>query len=61
MLDTPEVEILDDITIIAIHVCILANEDKRLRNKVISLVKVQWNRKGAGKAFWGLQRGYVLR
>ena len=56
VLDMPEVEILDDITIIVIPVCILAKEDKRLRNKVISLVKVQWNRKGAEEVSWDAMR-----
>ena len=55
MSDTPEVEILDDMTF-TIHVCILAKEDKRFRNKVISLVKVQWNQKGAEKVSWGTMR-----
>ncbi|XP_020243405.1 uncharacterized protein LOC109821642 [Asparagus officinalis] len=56
VLDTLEVEILDDMTIITIPVCILAKEDKRLRIKVISLVKVQWNQKGAEEVSWGTMR-----
>ncbi|XP_020242901.1 uncharacterized protein LOC109821119 [Asparagus officinalis] len=34
------------------EVRILAKKDKRLRNKVIHLVKVQWNRKEADEASW---------
>ena len=43
LIDSPEVEIQDDLTIVEISVCILARENKKLRNKVIPLVKVQWN------------------
>lgn len=32
--------------------CILAKETKQLRNKVIPLVKVQWNRQGVEEASW---------
>ena len=40
VLDTPEIELQEDLTTIEIPVCILVREDKRLRNKVIPLVKV---------------------
>ena len=44
--------------------CILAKEDKRLRNKVIPLVKLQWNRRGSEEASWeheeDMQRDYPL-
>ena len=40
VLDAPEIELQEDLTIIEIPVCILVREEKRLRNKAISLVKV---------------------
>ncbi|XP_020253936.1 uncharacterized protein LOC109831002 [Asparagus officinalis] len=52
VLDASEVEIYYDLTNIETPVRILAREDKRLRNKVIPLVKVQWNRKRAKEASW---------
>ncbi|ONK60367.1 uncharacterized protein A4U43_C08F17550 [Asparagus officinalis] len=52
VLDVPEIELRDDLTTIEIPVSILAREDKRLRNKVIPLVKVQWNRSGVEEASW---------
>ncbi|XP_020258844.1 uncharacterized protein LOC109835273 [Asparagus officinalis] len=55
VLDTLEVEIHDDLTTIEAPVRILAREEKRLRNKVIPLVKVQWNWKGAEEASWELE------
>ncbi|XP_020271043.1 uncharacterized protein LOC109846230 [Asparagus officinalis] len=41
VIDTPEVEIQTDLSTIELPICILAREDKRLRNKVIPLMKVQ--------------------
>ncbi|XP_020249247.1 uncharacterized protein LOC109826636 [Asparagus officinalis] len=41
VIDAPELEIQADLTTIEIPVCILAREDKKLRNKVIPLVKVK--------------------
>ncbi|XP_020243209.1 uncharacterized protein LOC109821435 [Asparagus officinalis] len=38
--DAPEVELHDDLTMIEIPICILAKKDKKLRNKVISLVNI---------------------
>ena len=52
MLDAPEIELRDDLSTIEIPVAILTREDKRLRNKVIPLVKVQWNRSGLEEASW---------
>ena len=52
VLDAPEIKIQENLTTIEIPVCILAREDKRLRNKVIPLVKVQWNRSGVEEASW---------
>ena len=43
VIDAPEIDIQDDFTTVEISVCILARENKKLRNKVIPLVKVQWN------------------
>ena len=36
--------------------CILAKEDKKLRNKIIPLVKVQWSRRGVEEASWGREK-----
>ncbi|XP_020262728.1 uncharacterized protein LOC109838713 [Asparagus officinalis] len=52
VLDAPKIEIQEELTTIEIHVCILAKEDKKLRNKVIPLIKVQWNRRGAEETSW---------
>ena len=52
MIDTSEIEIQTDLSTIKVPVCILAREDKRLRNKVIPLVKFQLNWKGAEEASW---------
>ena len=52
VLVAPETELQEDLTTIEIPVCILAREDKRLRNKVIPLVKVQWNRGGIEEISW---------
>ena len=52
VLDAPEIELQEDLTTIEILVCILAREDKRLRNKVIPLVKVQWNWGGIEEISW---------
>ena len=43
VLDAPEIELQEDLTTVEIPVRVLAREDKGLRNKVIPLVKVQWN------------------
>ena len=52
VIDSPEIEIQDDLTTVEVPVCILARENKKLRNKVIPLVKVQWNRQGAEEISW---------
>ena len=51
-MDAPKIELQEDLTTIEILICILAREDKRLRNKVIPLVKVQWNRRGVEEISW---------
>ena len=51
-MDAPEIELQEDLTTVEIPVRILAREDKRLRNKVILLVKVQWNRGGIEEISW---------
>ena len=50
--DVSDVEIQADISTMEHPVCILAREEKKLRNKVIPLVKVQWSRRGAEEASW---------
>ena len=52
VIKSPEIEIQDDLTVIEVPVCILARENKKLRNKVIPLVKVQWNRQGTEEISW---------
>ncbi|XP_020249222.1 uncharacterized protein LOC109826609 [Asparagus officinalis] len=52
VLDVPAIELQVNLTTIEIPVHILTKEDRKLRNKVIPLVKVQWNRKGAKEASW---------
>ncbi|XP_020245140.1 uncharacterized protein LOC109823266 [Asparagus officinalis] len=52
VVDVLDLELQMDLTRVEIPVHILAREDKKLRNKVIPLVKVQWNRKGAQEATW---------
>ena len=52
MADVSDLELQADISTVEIPMCILAKEDKRLRNKVIPLVKVQWNRRGTEEASW---------
>ena len=54
-MDAPEIELQDDLSTIKILVAILSREDKRLRNKVIPLVKVQWNRRGVEEISWELE------
>jgi transposase InsO family protein len=50
--DLTDVEIQSDVSTVEHPVCILAREEKKLRNKVIPLVKVQWSRRGAEEASW---------
>ncbi|XP_020255767.1 uncharacterized protein LOC109832764 [Asparagus officinalis] len=52
VLGAPDIKLNDDLCVIEIPICILANEDKKLKNKVIHLIKVQWNWKGAENASW---------
>ena len=52
VVDVLELQVQPDITIEEIPVCILAKENKRLRNKVIPLIKIQWNRHGIEEASW---------
>ncbi|XP_020249619.1 uncharacterized protein LOC109827066 [Asparagus officinalis] len=50
--DVSDLELQADLTTVETPVHILAREDKKLRNKVIPLVKVQWNMKGIEEASW---------
>ena len=43
VMNLSELQLQLDITTEETPICILAKENKRLRNKVIHLVKVQWN------------------
>ena len=52
VVDLSELQLQLDITTEETPVCILAKEDKKLRNKVIHLVKVQWNRWGVEETSW---------
>lgn len=50
VVDFTELQLKPDFTTVEAPVCILA--DKKLRNIVIPLVKIQWNRRGVEKASW---------
>ena len=52
VMHVPELQLQPDITTEETLVCILAIENKKLRNKLILLVKVQWSRHGAEEAYW---------
>ena len=47
-----DLELQSDISTLEHPVCILGREEKRLRNNVIPLIKVQWNRHGTEEASW---------
>lgn len=47
-----DIDLQPDLTTIEIPVRILAQEVKKLRNKTIPLVKVQWNWQGVEEASW---------
>ena len=47
-----DLQLQPNISMVVTPVCILAREDKQLRNKVIPLVKVQWSRQGTEEASW---------
>jgi len=51
-MDLTELQLQSDITTEETPICILPKENKKLRNKVIPLVKVQWNRCGVKEASW---------
>jgi hypothetical protein len=50
--DISDLQLQPDFTTVEVPVRILAREDKRLRNKVIPLVKVLWQRQGVDEASW---------
>nr|ABD63116.1 hypothetical protein 18.t00012 [Asparagus officinalis] len=52
IINIPKIEIQTDLSTIEVPVCILGREDKKIRNKVIPLVKVQWNRSRTEEASW---------
>ena len=52
VVDLTDLQLQPDLTTTEAPVCILAREEKKLRNKVIPLVKVQWNRRGVEEASW---------
>ncbi|XP_020266073.1 uncharacterized protein LOC109841520 [Asparagus officinalis] len=58
--DAPDLEIQADLTNIEILFCILARKGKELRNKMIPLVKVQWNQKGGEEPSWERERKCVM-
>ena len=52
MVDVSDLELRANISTVEHPVCILAREEKKIRNKVIPLVTVQWNRQGIKEASW---------
>ena len=51
-IDLSELQLQANITTEETLVSTLAKENKKLRNKMIPLVKVQWNRRGVKEASW---------
>ena len=52
MLETPEIELMDGLSYEEQPVQILGREEKELRNKTISLVKVLWRNHLVEEATW---------
>ena len=52
VLETPEIELSDDLSYVEQLVQILGREEKELRNKTISLVKVLWRNHLVEEATW---------
>ena len=52
VLETPEIELRDDLSYEEQPVQILGREEKEVRNKTISLVKVLWRNHLVEKATW---------
>ena len=52
VLKTPEIELRDDLSYEEQPVQILGREEKELRNKTISLVKIQWRNHLVEEATW---------
>ena len=61
VMDLSELQLQPDITTEETPLCILAKENKKLRNKIIPLVKIQWNRGEVEEASWGARGGYAQR
>ena len=52
VIEVSELHLQSDITTEKTTVRFLVKETKKLRNKIIPLVKVQWNREGMEEALW---------
>src|SRR6202044_3110064 len=52
IIDLEDMRLLPDMTTEEVPIKILAREEKQLRNKIIPLVKVQWQRQGVEEASW---------
>jgi hypothetical protein len=52
VVDLEDMRLLPDMTTEEVPIKILAYEEKHLRNKIIPLVKVQWQRQGVEEASW---------
>ena len=50
--DMSDLQLRPDFITTEVPIRVLAREDKRLRNKVIPLVKIQWQRQGQEEASW---------
>ncbi|XP_073051256.1 uncharacterized protein [Primulina eburnea] len=55
LLPPDEVELDQNLSYIERPIKILDRKDKQLRNKLIPLIKVQWNRHGVEEATWELE------
>ncbi len=55
VLDVPAIELGEDLSFEETPVRILARENKKLRNRVIPCVKVQWSNHEEREATWELE------
>ncbi|XP_073025085.1 uncharacterized protein [Primulina eburnea] len=56
VLDISEVQLDPDVSYVERPVCILDRSERKLRNKLIPMVKVQWEHRGVEEATWETKR-----
>ncbi|XP_073035396.1 uncharacterized protein [Primulina eburnea] len=56
VLDISEVQLDSDVSYVERPVCILDQSERKLRNKLIPMVKVQWEHRGVEEATWETER-----